>query len=198
MYLTVKRILDFLMALFAMILLAPVYFLIILAIKLDSRGPILFKQKRIGQHKQHFYILKFRTMRKDTPSNIPTHLLENPQKYITRVGKILRKTSLDELPQILNVLKGEMALVGPRPALYNQHDLIALRDKTGANDLRPGITGLAQIVGRDELPIEVKAQLDGHYVKLQGPWQDVKILLRTVFIAFTGKGVLEGKNHIEK
>lgn len=145
--------------------LVATFLILIIAIKLDSRGAVLFRQRRVGIHKTYFDILKFRTMRIDTPKDMPTHLLENPEQYITRVGKFLRKTSLDELPQIINILKGDMAIVGPRPALWNQYDLIAERDKYGANDVLPGLTGWAQINGRDELPIDVKAKLDGDYVE---------------------------------
>ncbi|KAF0196328.1 MAG: polyprenyl-phosphate--hexose-phosphate transferase [Bacillota bacterium] len=163
-YLKVKRIIDMVLSLIGLIVLSPLFLITILAIKLDSTGPILFTQKRIGIHKCHFNILKFRTMRIDTPKDTPTHLLENPEQYITTVGKFLRKTSLDELPQIINILCGTMSIIGPRPALWNQYDLIAERDKYSANDVPPGLTGWAQINGRDELPIEVKAKLDGEYV----------------------------------
>ena len=151
MYQNIKRLFDFILSLLGLIILSPVFLVLIVAIKLDSPGPVLFKQKRVGIHKTHFRILKFRTMRIDTPKDMPTHLLKNPEQYITKTGKFLRKTSLDELPQILNILKGDMAIVGPRPALWNQYDLIAERDKYGANDVRPGLTGWAQINGRDEL-----------------------------------------------
>ena len=163
MYGRVKRGMDFMMALLGLVILSPVFLVLIIAIKLDSRGPVFFRQKRVGIHKTHFNILKFRTMRIDTPKDIPTHLLKNPEQYITKVGRLLRRTSLDELPQIFNILKGDMAVVGPRPALWNQYDLIAERDKYGANDVRPGLTGWAQINGRDELEIPVKAKLDGDY-----------------------------------
>ena len=164
MYLKIKRLMDIILSLAGLILLSPLFLLLIVLIKLDSKGPVLFKQKRVGLHKSHFYILKFRTMRIDTPKDTPTHLLENPDQWITKMGKFLRKTSLDELPQIINILKGEMSIIGPRPALWNQYDLIEERDKYGANDVPPGLTGLAQINGRDELPTEVKAGLDGEYV----------------------------------
>ena len=141
MYLYVKRGMDFVLSLLGLLLLSPVFLGLVIAIKIDSPGPILFRQKRVGIHKTYFEILKFRTMRIDTPKDVPTHLLENPEQYITKVGKFLRRTSLDELPQILNILKGDMAVVGPRPALWNQYDLIEERDKYGANDLRPGLTG---------------------------------------------------------
>jgi len=197
MYTRLKRFLDFFIALVALMILSPLYLFLIVLIKLDSRGPVFFKQKRVGKDKQLFDIYKFRSMRHDTPKDVPTHLLEDPQRWITRVGRILRRTSLDELPQIFNVLKGDMAIVGPRPALYNQDDLIAERDKYGANSIRPGITGLAQIYGRDELPIPVKAELDGRYMNMINPWRDFKIIMRTLSIAFTGKGVVEGKHDSE-
>ena len=162
-YLKFKRLIDIILSAMGLIVLSPIFLALILAIKLDSPGPVLFKQKRVGIHKRHFYILKFRTMRIDTPKDTPTHLLENPDQWITNVGKFLRRTSLDELPQIINIFKGEMSIIGPRPALWNQYDLIAERDKYGANDVPVGLTGWAQINGRDELEIEVKAKLDGEY-----------------------------------
>ena len=160
-----KRFLDIFLSGCGIIVLAPVYLILALAIKIDDPGPVFFRQKRVGIHKTHFQILKFRTMKMETPHDTPTHLLENPEQYITRVGKILRKTSLDELPQIFQIFTGDMSIIGPRPALWNQFDLIAERDKYGANDVRPGLTGWAQINGRDELPIDVKARLDGEYVE---------------------------------
>lgn len=192
MYKTTKTIIDRILALLGLIILSPVFLILIIAIKVDSRGPVLFKQKRVGIHKTHFNILKFRTMRIDTPKDTPTHLLENPQQYITKVGGFLRKTSLDELPQIINILKGDMAIVGPRPALWNQYDLIAERDKYGANDILPGLTGWAQINGRDELPIDVKARLDGEYVKKMGFRMDLKCILGTVVSVAKQEGVVEG------
>lgn len=192
MYDVVKRVADRVMALLGLIILSPVFLVLILAIKIDSRGPVLFRQKRVGLHKQHFNILKFRTMRTDTPSDVPTHQLKNPEQYITRVGKFLRKTSLDELPQIINILKGDMAIVGPRPALWNQYDLIAERDKYGANDILPGLTGWAQINGRDELPIDVKAKLDGDYVRKKGFFMDMRCILGTVVSVAKQEGVVEG------
>ena len=173
MYQHVKRGIDFVMASVGLVILSPLFLVLIVAIKADSKGPILFRQKRVGIHKSHFNILKFRTMRTDTPKDTPTHLLKNPEQYITRIGKFLRKTSLDELPQIINIIKGDMAIVGPRPALWNQYDLIEERDKYGANDIRPGLTGWAQINGRDELEIPVKAKLDGEYVKKMGLGMDI-------------------------
>jgi len=192
MYLVFKRFMDMVLSLLALIILSPLLILICLAIKLDSKGPILFKQKRVGKHKKHFYILKFRTMRIDTPKDTPTHLLENPEKWITRVGKFLRKTSLDELPQIINILKGDMSIIGPRPALWNQFDLIEERDKFGANDIPVGLTGWAQIHGRDELPIPEKAKLDGEYVSKFGLWMDIKCFFGSVIAVLKSDGVVEG------
>jgi len=188
----IKRILDFVLSFIALIILSPVFLIISILIKLDSKGPVLFKQKRVGKNKKHFYILKFRTMKVDTPKDTPTHMLQNPEKYITRVGKFLRKTSLDELPQIINILKGDMSIIGPRPALWNQYDLIAERDKYGANDVYPGLTGWAQINGRDELPIEVKARYDGEYVQKMSFWMDVKCFFRTIISVIKVDGVVEG------
>ena len=165
MYKFFKRTLDIVLSFLGMLVLSPFFLLLVLAIKLDSKGSVLFKQKRVGLHKKHFYILKFRTMRIDTPKDTPTHLLENPEQWITKVGKFLRKTSLDELPQIWNIFVGDMSIIGPRPALWNQYDLIEERDRYGANDVLPGLTGWAQIHGRDELPIAKKAELDGYYVQ---------------------------------
>ena len=192
MYQNIKRLFDFILSLLGLIILSPVFLVLIVAIKLDSPGPVLFKQKRVGIHKTHFRILKFRTMRIDTPKDMPTHLLKNPEQYITKTGKFLRKTSLDELPQILNILKGDMAIVGPRPALWNQYELIAERDKYGANDVRPGLTGWAQINGRDELEIPVKAKLDGEYVEKMGPAMDLRCFFGTFVSVLRGDGVGEG------
>jgi O-antigen biosynthesis protein WbqP len=191
-YLKIKRLTDIILSLIGLIVLSPVFLILIIAIKLDSKGPILFKQKRVGIHKSHFNILKFRTMRIDTPKDTPTHLLDNPDQWITKVGKFLRKTSLDELPQILNILKGEMSIIGPRPALWNQYDLIEERDKYGANDVPVGLTGWAQINGRDELPIEVKAKLDGEYAKKIGFKMDVKCFFGTLISVLRHDGVVEG------
>src|SRR5690625_2553754 len=191
-YMTIKRIIDITLSSLGLILLSPVFLILIIAIKIDSRGPVLFKQKRVGVRKSHFYILKFRTMRIDTPQNTPTHLLENPEQWITRVGKFLRKTSLDELPQIINILKGEMSIIGPRPALWNQYDLIKERDKYRANDVPVGLTGWAQINGRDELPIEVKAKLDGEYVDQISFIMDIKCFFGTIVSVFKSDGVVEG------
>ncbi|TLG80940.1 sugar transferase [Vagococcus zengguangii] len=187
-----KRGIDFVLSLVGLIVLAIPILIIMLLIKIDSPGPIFFKQKRVGKNKEHFEILKFRTMRIDTPKEMPTHLLENPDYFITKVGKFLRKTSLDELPQLINILKGEMAVIGPRPALWNQYDLIDERDKYGANDIRPGLTGWAQINGRDELEIDVKAQLDGYYVEKESMLMDLKCFFGTIFSVFKSEGVVEG------
>lgn len=192
MYPVIKRGIDILLSGIGLIVLSPVYLILMLAIKLDSKGPILFRQKRVGIGKSHFNILKFRTMRIDTPKDMPTHLLQNPEQYITKVGKFLRKTSLDELPQIFNILKGDMSIVGPRPALWNQYDLIEERDKYGANDIRPGLTGWAQINGRDELEIPVKAKLDGEYVQKMGFPMDVRCFFGTFLSVLRGDGVVEG------
>lgn len=192
-YVYVKQVVDFFMALIGILVLWPVFLIIAIAIKMSSKGPILFKQKRLGKNKKEFYILKFRTMRTDTPSDMPTHLLQDPDFFITKIGRFLRKTSLDELPQIINILKGEMSIVGPRPALWNQYDLIAERDKYGANDIKPGLTGWAQINGRDELGIEVKAQFDGEYVQKFCLLMDIKCFFVTLINAVRGDGVVEGR-----
>ena len=194
MYLKVKRYIDFILALVGLIIFSPVFFILILAIKLNSKGPILFQQKRLGIHKIHFNILKFRTMRIDTPKDTPTHLLSNPEQYITKVGKFLRKTSLDELPQIINILTGDMSIIGPRPALWNQYDLIAERDKYGANDVVPGLSGWAQINGRDELSIEVKAKLDGEYVERISFAFDCRCFFGTIVSVLKHDGVVEGRH----
>lgn len=187
-----KRVIDFILSLAGLIILSPVFLILCLWIKLDSKGPILFKQKRVGKNKTYFNIYKFRTMYIDTPKDMPTHLLSNPEQYITKAGKFLRKTSLDELPQIINILKGEMAVIGPRPALWNQEDLIAERDLYHANDIRPGLTGWAQINGRDELEIDVKAKLDGYYVEHISFLFDMKCFFGTITSVLKHEGVVEG------
>ena len=187
-----KRGIDLLLSLAGIIVLSPILLILCLAIKIDSKGPVIFKQKRVGKNKTHFYIYKFRTMKVDTPKETPTHLLSNPDFFITRVGKFLRKTSLDELPQLFNILKGDMAVIGPRPALWNQYDLIEERDKYHANDIRPGLTGLAQISGRDELEIDYKARLDGQYTANITPWMDLKCFFGTIISVFKSEGVVEG------
>ena len=194
----IKRLLAIVLSLLGLICLGWLLILLCIAIKIDSPGPVLFKQKRVGKGKSHFYILKFRTMRIDTPKDMPTHLLANPEQYITRVGKFLRKTSLDELPQLLNILTGDMAIIGPRPALWNQFDLIAERDRYGANDIRPGLTGWAQINGRDELEIDVKAKLDGEYVQRLSFGFDVKCFLGTIAAVLRSDGVVEGGTGAKK
>ena len=187
-----KRLIDIVMSLGGIVCLSWLYLILIVAIRLDSPGPILFRQKRVGKKKRHFQILKFRTMRTDTPHDMPTHLLQDPDQFITRTGRFLRKTSLDELPQLWNILKGDMSVVGPRPALWNQFDLIEERDKYGANDIRPGLTGWAQTHGRDELEIEEKAKLDGYYAEHLSFGLDLKCFLRTIGAVLRSDGVVEG------
>ena len=187
-----KRVLDFILSLAGLVILSPVLLIIALIIKLTSPGPVFFKQKRVGKNKTYFNILKFRTMRTDTPKDTPTHLLANPDQYITSIGKVLRKTSLDELPQIINILKGDMSIIGPRPALWNQYDLIEERDRYGANDILPGLTGWAQINGRDELEIDVKARLDGEYVERMSFLFDCKCFFGTITSVLKHEGVVEG------
>ena len=188
----VKRIIDILLSLNGLIVLAPVFAVLSVWVKLDSPGPVFFRQKRVGRGKTYFDILKFRTMRTDAPSDIPTHLLKNPDAYITRSGRFLRRTSLDELPQIINILMGQMSIVGPRPALWNQDDLIAERERYGANDVTPGLTGWAQVNGRDELEIAEKARLDGEYVRHITFKMDATCFLMTIGNVLRQKGVVEG------
>ena len=183
-----KRIIDCTLAIIGTIVLSPLFLLLIILIKLDSSGPILFRQKRVGLNKKCFQILKFRTIRINTPKD----MLENPDYYITKMGRFLRKTSLDELPQFFNIIKGDMAIIGPRPALYNQYDLIKERDKYGANNIRPGLTGYAQINGRDELAIEIKSKLDGEYVHKMSFVFDVKLFFLTILKVLKSEGVKEG------
>lgn len=192
-YIGQKRKIDLILSLLGLIILSPLFIGIMIAIKLESKGPVFFKQKRIGLHQSHFNILKFRTMRIDAPKDTPTHLLNNPNQYITKIGKFLRKTSLDELPQIINILKGEMSIIGPRPALWNQYDLIEEREKYGANDILPGLTGWAQINGRDELPIKLKSKLDGEYVNNISFAMDLRCFIITIFSVIRSKGVVEGR-----
>ena len=193
-----KRLLDIALSLTGLLLGGWVLLLLALAVKLDSPGPGFFRQKRVGIHQSHFHILKFRTMRIDTPRDMPTHLLENPQQYITKVGRFLRKTSLDELPQIFNILVGHMSVVGPRPALWNQFDLIEERDRYGANDVRPGLTGWAQLNGRDELEIPVKAKLDGEYVEKLSFLMDLRCFFGTFLSVLRADGVVEGGTGAKK
>ena len=188
----IKRPFDFVFALIGLIVLAPFLLILAIIIKLDSPGPVFFKQKRIKKGKTTFYMLKLRTMRTDAPKDTPTHLLSNPEVYISRVGRLLRKFSLDEVVQLLHIVGGSMSIIGPRPALWNQDDLIAERDKYGANDVKPGLTGLAQINGRDELPIEVKARFDGKYAQSVTFRMDCKCFFGTIKSVLGQKGVVEG------
>ena len=197
-YLIFKRGTDFCLSVLGCIVLSPLFLILIIWIKADSRGPIFFRQKRVGIHKKYFQILKFRSMRIDTPQDTPTHLLKDPEQYITGAGKFLRKTSLDELPQLFNILKGDMAIVGPRPALWNQYDLLEQRDRYGANDIRPGLTGWAQINGRDELEIPKKAALDGEYVEKMGAGMDIKCFFATFLSVLREDGVVEGGTGAQK
>lgn len=192
MYIAVKRIIDFMLALIAFIVLSPIFLAIAIWIKVDSPGPVFFKQKRVGINKSFFDIYKFRTMRIDTPKDMPTHLLSDAESFITKSGTFLRKTSLDELPQLINIIKGEMAIIGPRPALWNQDDLVAEREKYHANDVLPGLTGWAQINGRDELEIPIKAKLDGDYVDNMSFLFDLKCFFGTIFSIAKSDGVVEG------
>ena len=187
-----KRALDLLLSGLGLVVLSPLFLIISIAIKAEDPGPVFFRQKRVGIHKTHFNIVKFRSMRQDTPRDMPTHLLNDPQRWITRTGRFLRKTSLDELPQIAQIFTGKMSIIGPRPALWNQFDLIAERDKYGANDVTPGLTGWAQVNGRDELEIEEKARLDGEYAKNISFGLDMKIFWMTVSNVLRGSGVVEG------
>ncbi len=188
----IKRLIDIVLSLTGLILASWVYLIIIIAIKIDDPGPVFFTQKRVGIHKKHFKLAKFRSMKMSTPHDTPTHLLDNPKQYITRVGKFLRKTSLDEIPQLWNILKGDMSVIGPRPALWNQDDLIAEREKYGANDVKPGLTGWAQINGRDELEIPVKAKLDGEYAEKISFLFDCKCFFGTIKSVLKHEGVVEG------
>ena len=194
MYPVVKRFFDLVCSLLGIILLSPLLLILALLIKCTSPGPVLFRQKRVGKNKTYFEILKFRSMRIDAPHDVPTHLLQNAQSAITPIGHFLRKTSLDELPQLFNILLGQMSVIGPRPALWNQYDLIAERDRYGANRLTPGLTGWAQVKGRDELPIPVKAKLDGYYAEHLSFSLDLKIFFKTIANVFSGAGIVEGKH----
>lgn len=197
-YFVIKRIIDFVLSLLGLIILSPVFIVTAIIIKCESKGPVFFRQQRFGKNKKLFSIYKFRTMRSDTPKDVPTHLLNNADSYITKSGNFLRKTSIDELPQLINILKGEMSIVGPRPALYNQEDLIEERDKYGANDIMPGLTGWAQVNGRDELPIDVKAKFDGEYVEKVSFIFDLKVILLTVKKVITKDGIVEGSKEEEE
>ena len=187
----VKRAFDLMLSLVGLVVLLPVFAVIAIVMKISDPGPIFFKQKRVGIHKTYFQLYKFRSMKVDTP-DIPTHLLENPEQYISGIGKFLRKTSLDELPQLFNIISGKMSIIGPRPALWNQDDLVAERDKYSANDVLPGLTGWAQINGRDELEIPVKARLDGEYVEKMSFLFDCKCFFGTIVSVLKSDGVVEG------
>lgn len=188
----VKRCIDIILSLAGLILASWLYLIIIIAIVIDDPGPVFFSQKRVGKNKKNFKLYKFRSMKMTTPHDTPTHMLENPEQYITRVGRFLRKSSLDEIPQLWNILKGDMSVIGPRPALWNQDDLIEERDKYGANDVRPGLSGWAQISGRDELEIEDKARLDGEYIEKMSFLFDCRCFFGTAIGALRGDGVVEG------
>lgn len=187
----IKRIIDVVLSLAGIIVLAIPMLIVALVIKIDDPGPAIFKQKRVGKGKKLFWLYKFRSMKVNTP-DIPTHLLKNPEQYISKVGSFIRKTSIDELPQLLNILKGDMSIIGPRPALWNQDDLIAERDRYGANDVRPGLSGWAQINGRDELSINVKARLDGEYVNRLSFGFDCRCFFGTITSVLKHEGVVEG------
>ena len=191
-YMPIKRVLDVLLSGCGILILSPILGIVALAIKLESPGPVIFKQKRFGKNKEFFEIYKFRSMRADTPKDLPTHLLNDPDRFITKTGRFIRKTSLDELPQLFNIFSGKMSVIGPRPALWNQGDLIAERDKYHANDIRPGLTGWAQINGRDELEIPVKAKFDGEYVRKMSFLFDCKCFFGTVISVLRHDGVVEG------
>ena len=192
MYRRVKRLLDVVLSLAALTVLAVPMVIFAVMIKREDKGSAFFRQKRIGIHKTHFDMYKFRSMKLSTPHDVPTHMLVNPEQYILKCGVWMRKYSIDELPQLINILKGDMSIVGPRPALWNQYDLIAERDKYGANDIKPGLTGWAQVNGRDELEIPEKARLDGEYVVRESFMFDCLCVLRTITNVFTHKGVKEG------
>ena len=189
----IKRLIDIVLSGIGLAVLLVPMLVIALIIKLDSKGPVFFWQKRVGLNKKTFMMPKFRSMRTDAPANMPTHLLNDPEVWITKVGKVLRKTSLDELPQLISIFKGDMSIIGPRPALWNQYDLLEERDKYGANDIRPGLTGWAQINGRDELLIDVKAKYDGEYVKNLSFFMDVKCFFGTIIKVIKHDGVVEGR-----
>jgi putative initial sugar transferase len=197
MYSIIKRLGDILLSLIGIMILCPIFMIIAIAIKLDSEGPVIFKQKRFGIHKEYFYILKFRSMKIDAPKNVAPRNLHNPEQWITKVGAFLRKTSLDELPQLFNILIGNMSIVGPRPAGINELDLIAERDKYGANDILPGLTGWAQINGRDTLSVEMKTELDGYYVKHLSLIMDIRCIVKTIPYVLKRKGIVEGSGKKE-
>lgn len=187
-----KRFIDIVLSGIGLVVLIVPMLIVAAVIRCEDPGPVIFKQKRVGLHKKYFYLYKFRSMRMDTPHDMPTHLLSNPEQYILKSGRFIRKTSIDELPQLWNIFKGDMTIIGPRPALWNQEDLIAERDKYGANDVKPGLTGWAQINGRDELEIPVKARLDGEYVQKMGFAMDMKCFFGTIRSVLKSDGVVEG------
>lgn len=187
-----KRFIDILLSSIGLIVFAILMLVVAIIIKCEDPGPVIFKQKRVGLHKKYFNLYKFRSMKMDTPHDMPTHMLSNPQQYILKVGGFIRKTSIDELPQMWNIFKGDMSIIGPRPALWNQDDLVAERDRYGANDIKPGLTGWAQINGRDELEIPVKAQLDGEYVEKLSFGMDVKCFFGTIKSVIKSDGIVEG------
>lgn len=191
-----KRLIDFLLSFIGIIVLAIPMLIIAVIVKIDSTGPVFFKQKRVGLHKTYFEIIKFRSMSVNAPKDMPTHMLENPEAYLSKWQKFIRKSSLDELPQLFCILKGDMSIVGPRPALWNQEDLIAERDKYGANDIKPGLTGWAQINGRDELPTEEKARLDGEYVEKVSFAFDCRCFFATIGKVLKSEGVVEGEKSL--
>lgn len=190
---SLKRMIDFILSFLAIIFLSPILFLIVIAIKIDDFGPALFTQERIGKNNKIFKIYKFRTMKTATPKDTPTHLLENAEQYITKIGAILRRTSLDELPQIFNIFAGDMSIIGPRPALWNQEDLIALRSEYGVDKIRPGLTGWAQINGRDELSVDEKVRYDVEYLESLSLKFDIKCFIATIFSVLKSDGIVEGK-----
>ncbi|MEH7239558.1 sugar transferase [Bacillus sp. JJ1562] len=194
----IKRLIDIVLAVLALIILFPLFLIIIICIKLDSKGPVLFRQLRVGRDKKEFYILKFRTMKVDAPKDMPTFMLENPQQYITKLGSFLRRTSLDELPQIINIIKGEMSIIGPRPVIRNEELLYIERDRLGVYSIKPGLTGLAQINGRDIITVEEKARLDGYYANNCTFVLDLKIFLISIIIVLKSKGIREGTPSGEK
>ncbi len=187
-----KRLIDIVLSAIGLVVLAIPMGIVVILIKMEDPGSAIFKQKRVGKDKELFYLYKFRSMKMDTPHDVPTHLLQNPEQYILKVGRFIRKTSIDELPQLWNIFRGQMSIIGPRPALYNQDSLIAERDKYGANNVKPGLTGWAQINGRDELEIPVKAKFDGEYVDRIGFVMDIKCFFGTIISVLNSDGVVEG------
>lgn len=196
-YFMVKRLMDIILSLSSIILLIPLFIIIGILIKRDSKGPVIFKQERYGKNKEPFYIYKFRTMRLDAPNDVSTEELKDSKNYITKIGGFLRRTSLDELPQLFNILLGQMTVVGPRPVVLKEKNLITLRDIYGANNIKPGITGWAQINGRDLLSVEEKAKLDGYYVENMGFKMDIKCFFKTIQYVLKCEGILEGGEEVD-